>query len=248
MLSREQILKLMRDKVTHPTTPRELIKTLKIPREERAAFRRVMKALIAAGELVETKGGRAGLPDKMDLVVGRLEAHASGYGFVIPDRTSDDTPDVYISAGNIKEAMHGDRVLARIERRTSVDRVEGRIIRVVERGNSTVVGRFDLTDSGLGFVQAFDKRILTDVHIPTGQSADAEPGEMVVVQIATWPTPTRGPVGKVAEVRRHQREGVDTDHHSKFGIRDAHGDAAKKRRRLRSDLEARRAAPTSGRP
>jgi ribonuclease R len=228
MLNREQILKLLRDKVTHPATPRELIRTLKIHREERATFRRLMKALVATGELVQTKGGRVGLPDKMDLVVGRLETHASGFGFVVADKTTDDAADVYISAGNIKEAMHGDRVLARIERRTIENRLEGRIIRILERGNATVVGRFDLTESGLGFVQPFDRRILSDVHIPSGQSAEAEPGEMVVVQITTWPTPSRGPVGKVVDVLGDVNEkGVDTEIIiRKFGIPDAHGDAA----------------------
>jgi ribonuclease R len=228
MLNKEQILKLMRDKVAHPATPRELLATLKIPRDERVTFRRLLKALVTSGELIETKGGRVGLPDKMDLVVGRLQVHSAGYGFVIPDKAGADAPDVYVSAANIKEAMHGDRVLARIERRTVENRLEGRIIRILERGNSTIVGRFEVDDSGLGFVQAFDRRILTDVHIPTGQSGEAERGEMVVVEITTWPTPTRGPVGKVIDVLGDINEkGVDTEIIiRKFGIPDPHGEAS----------------------
>jgi ribonuclease R len=228
MLNREQILKLMRDKITHPATSRELLKSLRVPREERATFRRLLKTLVTTGELVQTKGGRIGLPDKMDLVVGRLETHSSGYGFVVPDKTGDTSPDVYVSSANLKEAMHGDRVLARIERRTHENRLEGRVIRILERGSSTVVGRFALEESGLGFVQPFDRRILTDVHIPTGQSAEAEPGEMVVVEVTTWPTPTRGPVGKIVDVLGDINEkGVDTEIIiRKFGIPDAHGEAA----------------------
>ena len=228
MLSREQIVKLLREKVTHPATSRELIRILKVPREEHATFRRLLKALVSTGELIETKGGRVGLPDKMDLVVGRLTLHSAGYGFVVPDKAGGDAPDVYVSAANIKEAMHGDRVLARIERRTSEDRVEGRIIRVLERGNSTIVGRFDRDESGLGFVKPFDRRVVTDVHVPSGQSAEAEPGEMVVVQITTWPTPSRGPVGKVIEVLGDiDEQGVDTEIIiRKYGIPDAHGEAA----------------------
>jgi ribonuclease R len=228
MLSRDHIIKLLRDKVTHPATPRELIRILKVAREERATFRRLLKALVATGEVVQTKGGRVGLPDKMDLVVGRLQMHAAGYGFVVPDKAGGEAPDVYVSAANIKEAMHGDRVLARIEHRASEDRVEGRIIRVLERGNTTIVGRFDVDASGLGFVQPFDRRILTDVHVPTGQSHSAEPGEMVVVQITTWPTPTRGPVGTVIDVLGDiDEQGVDTEIIiRKYGIPDAHGDAA----------------------
>ena len=99
---------------------------------------------------------------------------------------------------------------------------------MLERGSSTIVGRFDIDASGLGFVQPFDRRILTDVHMPTGQSGEAERGEMVVVQITTWPTPARGPVGKVVEVLGDINEqGVDTEIIiRKFGIPDAHGEAA----------------------
>jgi ribonuclease R len=187
-----------------------------------------VKALVASGEVVQTKGGRVGLPEKMDLVVGRLQMHAAGYGFVVPDKAGGDAPDVYVSAANIKEAMHGDRVLVRIERRTGEDRVEGRIVRVLERGHSTIVGRFDVDESGLGFVQPFDRRILTDVQVPTGQSGAAEPGEMVLVQITTWPTSARGPVGNVVEVLGDiEEQGVDTEIIiRKYGIPDAHGEAA----------------------
>jgi ribonuclease R len=227
MFSRDHILALMRDKVTHPATPRELLTALRIPKEERATFRRHLKALIQSGELVQTKGDRVGLPDKMDLMVGRLQTHAGGFGFVVPDKTGDAAVDVYVSAANIKEAMHGDRVLVRVERKTLENRLEGRIIRILERGNATVVGKF-VRESGLGYVQPFDRRILTDIHIPTGSSSSAEPGEMVMVEITTWPTAARGPVGKVIEVLGDVNEkGVDTEIIiRKFGIPDAHGEAA----------------------
>jgi hypothetical protein len=64
MLSKEQILDWMREKVTHPATPRELLRTLKIPRDERATFRRLIKALVSTGELVQTKGGASAFPTK----------------------------------------------------------------------------------------------------------------------------------------------------------------------------------------
>jgi ribonuclease R len=243
MISKEQILQLMRDRVTHPSTARELIRTLRIPRDERAIFRRHVKSLVSTGELIQTKGGRVGLPDKMDLVVGRLQTHASGYGFVVPERTGDAAADVYVAANNIKEAMHGDRVLARIERHTSDNRLEGRIIRILERGSATVVGKFVL-ESGLGYVQPFDRRILSDIHIPTGATASAEPGEMVLVEITTWPTRTRGPVGRVAEVVGNVNDkGVDTEIIiRKFGIPDEHGEAAIEEARTFGPVGAREIA------
>ena len=117
--------------------------------------------------------------------------------------------------------MHGDRVVARVERHTERG-AEGRIIRILERSQSTIVGRYETDDGGLGYVVPFDRRVLTDVHVPTGQSSSAEPGEMVLVEITRWPTATRGPVGRVVEVLgRIDEPGVDTQIIiRKFGIPD----------------------------
>ena len=235
MTSRADILRLIREKVHHPATARELSQVLRVPREERATFKRHLKGLVADGELLQIRGNRFGLPDKMDLVVGRLSTNPAGFGFVVPEHAKPgERLDIYIAATNLMESMHGDRVVARIERRT--DRgFEGRIIRVLERSNETVVGRFELDDAGLGFVVPFDRRVLTDIHVPSGQSSSAEPGEMVLVQITSWPTATRGPVGRVAEVLGNIDEpGVDTQIIiRKYGIPDAHSeDAVEEARRL----------------
>jgi ribonuclease R len=205
------------------------MRMLRVPRNERATFRRQLKALVAAGELLQVRGNRYGLPEKMDLVVGRLTTNPGGFGFVVPDQPDPDTdrPDLYIAAANLSEAMHGDRVVARVERHTERG-AEGRIIRILERSQSSIVGRYDVDDAGLGFVVPFDKRVLTDVQVPTGQSSSAEPGEMVLVEITRWPSATRPPVGKIVEVLgRIDEPGVDTQIIiRKFGIPDAHSDDA----------------------
>ena len=203
------------------------MRVLRVPRNERATFRRQLKALVAAGELLQVRGNRYGLPDKMDLVVGRLTTNPGGFGFVVPDQPDPDAerPDIYIPAANLSEAMHGDRVVVRVERRTERG-AEGRIIRILERSQSSIVGRYEIDDAGLGYVVPFDKRVLTDVQVPTGQSSSAEAGEMVLVEITRWPSATRGPVGKVVEVLgRIDEPGVDTQIIiRKFGIPDRHSE------------------------
>ena len=224
MIARPDVLRLIREKVHHPATARELAQLLKLPRDERVAFKRHLKALVADGELLEIRGNRYGLPDKMDLVVGKLQTNPGGFGFVVPEHAKPgDKQDIYIAAANLTEAMHGDRVVARVERRTERG-FEGKILRVLERSQSTIVGRFETDAAGLGYVVPFDRRVLTDVHVPTEQAASAEPGEMVLVEITRWPTATRGPVGRVVEVLGNINEpGVDTEIIiRKFGIPDAH--------------------------
>ena len=86
----------------------------------------------------------------MNLVVGRIATNPRGFGFVVPDRPIEDVSgDLYIAGSNLNQAMHGDRVVARLER-VSGDRAEGRIVRILERGSETIVGRFDLDGSGIG--------------------------------------------------------------------------------------------------
>jgi ribonuclease R len=199
MLADDQILAQMREKIDHPASVRELLQALRIPKEERPAFRRRLKHLVAAGELIETRNRHYGLPERMDLVVGRLDMNPQGFGFVRPERQLDGARrDIYVAGVHLNEAMHGDRVVVRIERRRDDTRPEGRIVRILERSSSTVVGRFVIDPSGLGFVVPFDRRVLMDIAVPDASGVD--PGQMVTVEIIRWPTPTRNPVGRIIEV------------------------------------------------
>ena len=203
MYSRDQVLALMRERVHHPAGMRELLQVLKVPRDDRTSFKRHVKSLVASGDLIHIRGHRFGLPEKMDLYVGRLQTH-------------------------LNEAMHGDRVVVRIERIKDGGRVEGRIIRILERSNTWIVGRYDRADDGMGYVVPFDRRVLMDIFVPPGQEGGASPGEMVTAELTRWPTSTRGAIGRVAEVLGDvDAPGVDTEIIiRKYGIPDAHSDEA----------------------
>lgn len=203
----------MRQQVPHPASPRELLRVLKIPRDERNSFKRNLSSLVNDGALIQIKGNRYGLPDRMDLVVGKLDGHPSGFGFVAPERPVEGlTRDIYVAEHNLKEALHGDRVVVRIERYREDGRAEGQIVQVLERSSTTVVGRYIVDTSGLGFVTPFDKRLTADIQIPRGDTRDAAPGEMVTVEVTRWPTPTRGPAGRIIEVLGDINDpGVDTE-------------------------------------
>src|SRR5204863_9761887 len=103
-------------------------------------------------------------------------------------------------------------------------RAEGRIIRILERVNESLVGRYDRDDSGMGYVAPFNRRVLMDIFIPPGQEGGASPGDMVTVELTRWPTATRGAMGRVAEVLGDiNAPGVDTEIiNRKYGSRDAH--------------------------
>jgi ribonuclease R len=188
---------------------RELVRQLDLGKDERQELKTLLRQLIGDGEVVKIRGARIGLPSRMNLVVGRLTCNPAGYGFVGPEKRRQGQKDVYVAAVNLTEAMHGDRVVVRIER-TTPKGPEGKIIRVLERALQRIVGRYQDDGRFGGHVAPFDKRVLHDLFIPAGESAKASPGEMVLAEITRPPSANRQPVGRVLEVLgRLEDPGVD---------------------------------------
>ncbi len=103
-----------------------------------------------------------------NLVSGRLITHRDGYGFLVPDQPIPRVEgDLFIGREGLGDAMNGDKVLARIERRRTDGRAEGRIVQIVERQHPTVVGLFRYGPHG-NVVLPYDSRILHEVAIPAG--------------------------------------------------------------------------------
>jgi ribonuclease R len=228
MLSDEQILAGMRDRVNHPATAKELLHLLKVSRDDRTSFKRRLRALVQSGALIEIRGNRFGLPDLMNLVVGRISTNPRGFAFVDPEVPSDDLPkSIYIAGNNLNQAVHGDRVVVRVEHEREEGRAEGRIVRILERGMQRVVGRYDVDERGLGFVIPFDRRLTMDLQVAKGDSRGAAGGDMVVAEITRWPTATRPALGRVQEVLGPiDAPGVDVAviiH--KYGLNDEHPEA-----------------------
>jgi ribonuclease R len=143
------------------------------------------------------------------LVTGMLSCNPAGFGFVVPEERSRDAADVYVSAQNLHDALHGDRVVVRVERVTPKG-PEGRIVRVVERKLQRLVGRYHGDGRFGGHVAPFDRRVLRELQVREGDAAGAETGQMVVAQLLRPATPKRGPTGRVLEVLgRIDDPGVD---------------------------------------
>lgn len=205
---RDRVVSFLTDNAK-PVSVRELVRRLGLGKGERGELKPVLRRLIEDGEVVEIRGARIGLPSRMNLVVGRLTCNPSGFGFVVPEARQPGQGDVYVSAVNIKEALHGDRVVARVERVTPKG-AEGRIIRVLERAQSRIVGRYESDGRFGGHVVPFDKRVLHELFVPAGDEAGAQAGQMVTAEITRPPSATRNPVGRVVQVLgRLEDPGVD---------------------------------------
>jgi ribonuclease R len=203
---------------------------------DRRLLREQLARVTARGDLVQLDREEWSIPRRANardnLASGRLDLHRDGYGFVRPNRISaaanarqtDGEQDIFIPPDEINGAMQGDQVLVDVAPPRADGRRFGRIVRVLERRNPTVVGVFHYTRSDRTpghTVVPFDERFTQPIVIPRGaelpRSAASTPhrvlgaeaagvqhqdleGLVVDVEITAWPTPTRAPLGRVIEV------------------------------------------------
>ena len=185
----ELVLSFMQKAAYRPLSAEELAEELRLKGKELASFWQVLKDLETRAVIVKTRYDRYGLPEKMNLVVGRLAMTNKGFGFVVPEvHQNPDESDVFIAPDDMGTAMHNDRVIARVHsRRPAQGRSrEGEIIRVVERANVQMVGLFE-AGRNYGFVRPDDVRLGQDVFIPKECFGGAASGSKVVVEITNWP-------------------------------------------------------------
>jgi ribonuclease R len=213
MITRDELLKRFKERSYRPLHLREMLITFRVPTEERRTFKRLVKELLRDGEIIKTRKNTYGLPEKMSLVVGSLQCHRDGYGFVIPlTRSGAGESDIFIPSRNLTGAMHGDRVVARVEHLKEGAKREGRIIRILERSHKRIVGKYEsgrqrirpALASRPGFVAGYvipnDPRIGQDLYIRPQDRKDAKDGDIVVAEILNYPTPTRSPEGRIIKI------------------------------------------------
>ncbi len=166
-----------------PLKPKEIARELDLPKQDYRDFKDLLRELEKKGGLYRVKGNRYAVPEKINLVVGRLRVTKKGDAFVRSDR--DRTQEVFVPASGHGSAMDGDQVAARIESRPRGRAPVGTVVKVLERGRPTVVGVYHKNES-FGFVKPLDNRVFRDVLIPEGMEGEAEDGEVVVVRISQY--------------------------------------------------------------
>ncbi len=193
--SREFILQLLSE-AGCPVDVDAFSEQLHITDAERDLFQRRLGAMQRDGQLMLNRKRQLCLPEKLDLIKGRVEGHPDGFGFVVPEEGGD---DLYLSPKEMHRVLHGDKVLVRVAGFDRRGRREAKIVEVLDHVNRFVVGRYYL-EGGVGFVIAENRRINQDILVPAEHAGDAKSGQVVTVEILTQPGAHNEAVGRVSEV------------------------------------------------
>ncbi|WP_053373227.1 ribonuclease R [Paenibacillus sp. FJAT-27812] len=205
----QELLDFMRETAYKPMTYQELEKHFGIvDAAEFKEFLKLLNKLEDEGKVIRTPNDHYGVPERMNLLRGKLQSHAKGFGFLIPDEK--DHGDVYLHANDLKSAMNGDIILVRVTSRSEHGgRMEGEVVRIVERAVTQIVGTFE-DHEVYAFVVPDDKRINRDIFIPKGGYQGAVSGQKVVVKIVSYPEGRSAAEGEIVEILGHKNDpGVD---------------------------------------
>ncbi len=190
-----------------PIALKELFKQLRLRGKLRRQANRVVAQMISSGELVSTRGGRLDLPKKRDVVTGQLEVKKAGFGFVVT--SAGECPDIYIAKNNFADALHGDLVQVHVNAASRRGRPEGRVLKIIERRTTSMVGCLKIDSNGTRVVP-FDSRLRYELFLSSKELKGAFPGDMVVAEFESYPSSFQAPMGSIVEVLGDVEEaGVD---------------------------------------
>ena len=172
--------------------------------EETQEMADALEALEDEAEIYHSNKGKYMLFKDGNLLKGTLRVNKKGFGFV---EIAADTEDVFIPTEDINDALDGDIVVCEVTLTKDDGRKEGRIVRVLQRNLSTVVGEIYFK-KGIGHIILDDKKLKLDIEIPPKKNMGAVDGHKVVVQIES--IKKNQCIGKVIKILGHKNDpGVD---------------------------------------
>ena len=194
--SEDAVLEYLRHSRRGPIKAKEIAKEMDVAPRNFRNFRLVLRGMLERGRLYRVKGQRYAVPEKANLVAGRLAITQKGDGFVAPDTGGQ---DVFVPGLSLESAMDGDQVVVRVEGRPRGRSPVGRVIKVLDRAHETVVGTFRRSGS-FGVVHPRNRRISREILVAQGDQAKASEGDVVVARITTFGSGKMGPTGRIETV------------------------------------------------
>jgi len=210
-----KLLSLLGSEDYIPSNVPELLSQLGMKPNQQQVLQSLLKSLEKQGKIIRTKGNRYIVAREADLIPGVIQITRGGRGFVQPDEAG--IGEISIPESATDTAMHGDRVLVRLDvrsqglRKPGPQDQSGSVVRVLERKRSRFVGTLQRSKQFL-HVTPDDPRLPGAVYVTEPRDVGRKPnvGDKVVVEITQWESKQTTPEGEIVEVLgAPDEEGVD---------------------------------------
>ncbi|SCC10565.1 ribonuclease R [Gilliamella intestini] len=194
--SRELILDYLKQEAK-PASLEKIAQAVDIKNDEqKVALHRRLRAMERDGQVVFTRRKCYALPEKFDMVKGKVIAHRDGFGFL---RVEGNPEDYFLAPEQMKKVLQGDVILAQPIGTQYRGKTEARVVRILEPRSNQIVGRYFI-EQGVGFVVPDDSRLNFDILITGKPDRTVRMGSVVVVELQQRPERRQKAVGVIKEV------------------------------------------------
>jgi len=129
-------------------------------------------------------------------ITGTVDLTRMGYGFVVSDEIDD---DVFVTAKNLRTALHGDKVKVWLYARRKGSRPEGEVVEIIERWKTTFVGTVEIMPN-FAFLIPDNRNMPFDLFIPSSKLNGAKQGQKAVAKVIDWDPKSKNPVAEIINV------------------------------------------------
>ncbi len=220
------ILELFNDDLYSPMRRKELAMFMQVDEQTRPEFDSLIDEMLNEGLIRQTPRGKLVLPGngpetqgerialralrgtKNPVFTGKFIGTKNGFGFVEVEGMEE---DFFVPEEACLNALHGDTVMIEVVKaKTKTGRAEARIINIIERSKDIIVGTYEQSGKGFGFVVCDNQKLKDDIFISKENSKGAVTGHKVVVDILSYGDERNKPEGKITEIIGHINDpGVD---------------------------------------
>jgi len=206
------ILELMNNEFYVPMKEKELAVMLQVEPSDRQMLSEILNELLMEQKIEISKRGKYQILDPKKirtegLITGTFISNSRGFGFVEVDGRED---DLFVPAKLTGNAFHLDTVQVELLPKGRGKRAEARVVNILERGTSQIVGTYQKSNRSFGFVVPDNTKLASDIYVRVEDSNGAVDGHKVVVEIINYGENNKSPEGKVTEILGHINDpGVD---------------------------------------
>ncbi|MGB8492531.1 MAG: ribonuclease R [Bacteroidales bacterium] len=164
---------------------------------DRQVITDVLKELAKKGTIQEVYPGKfRSKQATRGYVTGTVDLTRMGYGFVTTEELEE---DVFVSATNLKTALHGDKVKVWLYAKRKGARPEGEVVEIIERWRTSFVGTVEVMPN-FAFLIPDSKNMPFDLFIPSSKLNGAKQGQKAVARVTDWDPKSKNPVAEIIEV------------------------------------------------
>ncbi|HPC35411.1 MAG TPA: ribonuclease R [Candidatus Marinimicrobia bacterium] len=176
----ERVIQFLQRNKGNVYKQKKIAKEIGISSNKYVRFKQILKELALDGEIENPRAGWYRIPDESRFMEGIILFSGRGFAFV----NTDAGEEIFVGAKQTANALHLDRVLIEKLRHSNGIRPEGRVVKVLKRGQKSIIGTIKQKNKRW-FVIPEHPTAVEEIEL-VGSEKGLQEGQLVEIQDIEW--------------------------------------------------------------